>query len=139
MTTDIAEQIAKLLNTRNQLVVEYTAKKVFDKKSNYVYIEIENEVIACAESKKIQWYQSEISHVSVSTKVEGQGKGKEVLKLAEKKAKDEGAKILQCTIRANNENSIRLFSRNGYINVNRFYYPNSGYWVFLFQKSISTD
>jgi N-acetylglutamate synthase-like GNAT family acetyltransferase len=139
MTRNIAEQIANLLNNRNQLVVEYSADKVLLSKSNYVYLEEENEVIACAESKKIQWYQSEISHVSVLEKVEGKGKGKEILSLAEKKAKNEGAKLLQCTIRTNNENSIRLFLRMGYVKVNRFFYPNSGNWVYVLQKSISTD
>jgi len=139
MTKEIAEQIANLLNTRNQLVIEYTADKVLEKKSNYVYIEDKNEVIACAESKKVQWYQSEISHVCVLEKAEGTGKGSEILKLAEKKGKDEGAKILQCTIRTSNENSIRLFSRNGYLTVNRFYYPQSGNWVYVLQKSISID
>jgi len=139
MTKNIAEQIANLLNTRNQLVVKYSVGKVLQSKSNYVYLEEENEVIACAESKEVQWYQSEISHVSVLKKAEGQGKGKEILSLAEKKAKNDGAKILQCTIRTNNENSIRLFLRKGYVKVNQFFYPNSDNWVYVLQKSISTD
>ncbi len=139
MTRNIAQQIADLLNSRNELVVKYSADKVLEKKSNYVYIESENEVIACAESKKVQWYQSEISHVSVLEKVEGTGKGNQILKLAEKKGKDDGAKLLQCTIRTSNESSIRLFSRNGYLIVNRFFYPDSGNWVYVLQKSISTD
>ncbi|MDA3840276.1 MAG: GNAT family N-acetyltransferase [Patescibacteria group bacterium] len=139
MTRDIAEQIANLLNSRNQLVVDYTADKVLESKSNYVYLEDENEVIACAESKKIQWYQSEISHVSVLKKVEGKGKGKEILSRAERKAKNDGAKLLQCTIRTNNENSLRLFLRMGYEKVNRFFYPNSGNWVYVLQKSISNN
>jgi N-acetylglutamate synthase-like GNAT family acetyltransferase len=139
MTEGIAQQIANLLNSRNELVVVYTAKRVLDHKSNYVYIEEENTVIACAESKKVQWYQCEISHVSVLKRAEGTGKGSQILKLAEKKGKDDGVKLLQCTIRTSNENSIRLFSRNGYLIVNRFFYSNSGNWVYVLQKSISTD
>jgi len=139
MTEGIAQEIANLLNSRNELVLNYTAKRVLKHKSNYVYIEEDNTVVACAESKKVQWYQSEISHVSVLKSAEGKGKGYQILKLAEKKGKEDGAKLLQCTIRTSNENSIRLFSKNGYLIVNRFFYPNSGNWVYVLQKSISID
>jgi len=139
MTEKNAEQIAKLLNERNNLVIKYTAQKVLDFQSNYVFIEEDNMVVACAESKKVQWYQSEVSHLSVSEKKEGQGLGKKILSLAEQKAKKDEAIIIQCTIRTNNEGSIRLFSRKGYIIVNRFFYPKSGNWVYILQKSVYTD
>jgi ribosomal protein S18 acetylase RimI-like enzyme len=139
MTERIAEQIAELLNTRNKLVVKYTTKKVLDFQSNYVFIEDDDMVVACAKSKKVQWYQSEVSHLSVSKKKEGQGLGKEILLLAEQKAKKDGAKVIQCTIRTNNEGSIGLFTRKGYNIVNRFFYPNSGNWVYILQKTIYTD
>jgi len=62
-----------------------------------------------------------------------------ILKAAEKKAKEGGAKLLQCTIRKDNIKSIKLFSKNGYINVNKFYNPISGNYVFVYQKIISND
>ncbi|BDU25169.1 GNAT family N-acetyltransferase [Flavobacterium sp. GSB-24] len=139
MTEEIAEQIADLLNERNQLVTKYTFSSILDSSENYVYLEDSGKIIACAESKKVQWYQWEISHVLVAADYEGKGFGKKILSKAEAKANQGGAKILQCTIRTNNENSIRLFSRNGYTKVNRFFYPKSGNWVYVYQKCVSTN
>ena len=139
MTYYIAEQIAKLLNERNQLDGKYTAEKVLEKKSNYVFIQEKNEVIACAESLKIQWYQHEIKHVSVAERFEGKGLGKKILKLAEEKADKENARILQCTVRSNNESSLRLFIRQGYVKVNQFYNRRTENWIFVLQKSISIN
>ncbi|WP_281980774.1 GNAT family N-acetyltransferase [Tenacibaculum mesophilum] len=135
MTEEEAEKIAILLNERNQLVIEYDKEKVLSTSSNYVFIKENDEVIACAESKKVQWYQSEISHISVSKLHEGKGYGRKILLKAEKKAKDERAKIIQCTIRENNDRSLGLFKSNGYEIVNKFFYQNSGNWVFVLQKN----
>ncbi len=136
MTKEIANQIAILLNTRNQLVKVYTAQNVLDEKENYVYIIESEKIIACAESKKVQWYHWEICHVSVALEVEGSGKGQKVLELAEEKAIKGGAKILQSTIRSGNEKSTRLFLRNGYRQVNTFYNNISGNWILVLQKSV---
>jgi N-acetylglutamate synthase-like GNAT family acetyltransferase len=136
MTKEIASEIAKLLNTRNQLVKQHTAQSVLDEKETYVFIMESEKVIACAESKKVQWYQWEICHVSVASEVEGSGKGQRVLELAEEKAIKGGAKILQSTIRSGNEKSIRLFLRNGYQQVNTFYNNISGNWILVLQKSV---
>ncbi len=135
MTQDEAEKIANLLNERNQLVIQYTKEKVLKVSSNYVFLKDGDEIVACAESKKVQWYQSEISHVSVSKIYEGKGFGKKILRLAEKKAKDERAIILQCTIRIDNENSLGLFKSNSYDIVNKFFYKASENWVYLLQKN----
>lgn len=137
MTKQIANQIAELLNKRNQLVTSYTGEKILSFSENYVYIEDSGKIIATAESKQVQWYQWEISHVLVAEEYEGKGYGNKILALAEAKAEDGGAKILQCTIRTSNESSIRLFSRKEYSQVNKFYYPKSGNWVYVYQKVIS--
>lgn len=136
MTKEEARQIAILLNERNQLVKNHTAKSVLDEKENYVLLIESNKVMACAESKKVQWYQWEICHVSVACKAEGFGYGKKILELAEKKAITSGAKILQCTIRSDNDKSIRLFLHNGYNKVNSFYNIVSGNLIYVFQKSV---
>ena len=135
MTEEEAEKIASLLNERNRLVIEYDKERILKTSSNYVYIKEKDEIIACAESKKVQWYQSEISHVSVSKLHEGKGYGRKILLKAEKKAKDERAIIIQCTIRANNDKSLGLFKSNGYEVVNKFFYQNSGNWVSVLQKN----
>lgn len=94
MLPEIAKQISELLNDRNQLVTKYTLEKVLASGDNYVYLLDSGKVIACAESKKVQWYQWEISHVLVASVYEGKGYGRKILMDAEKKAKDGGAKIL---------------------------------------------
>ena len=136
MTKEEAIKIADLLNERNQLVIKYDKERVLDTASNYVYIKENDEVIACAEYKKVKWYQSEISHISVSKLYEGKGYGRKILLKAEKKAKDERAKIIQCTIRVDNEKSLGLFKSNGYEVVNKFFYEKSGNWVFVLQKNV---
>lgn len=137
MTSSQAKQIAELLNKRNQLVIEYSAEDIIDDKESYVYLEKGSSIVACAECKKVQWYQWEISHVSVSKEEEGTGWGNKILKLAESKAIKGNARILQCTIRTNNESSIRLFTRKGYFKIDSFFYDKSGNWVHVFQKSVS--
>ena len=139
MTKEIAEQIAEILNHRNELVTTYTYESILAKRENYVYLEDSGKVTACAESKKVQWYQWEISHVAVDKEYEGKGYGSKILSNAEAKAIEGGAKILQCTIRTNNQKSIYLFSRFGYIQVNRFFYPRSGNWVYIYQKCVSIN
>ena len=137
MTKEQAKEIAILLNKRNKLVKEYSVDDVLAKKDNYVYLDEKSSIIACAESKKVQWYQWEICHVSVETTHEGKGLGSKILKVAEKKAIEGGAKIIQCTIRSNNELSLRLFLAKGYTKTTSFFYPKSGNWVHVLQKSVS--
>lgn len=137
ITKQNASDIAKLLNDRNELAVKYTAGSVLKSKENYVFQLEKGKIVACAESKKVQWYQWEISHVSVSKEYEGKGYGSEILKLAEEKAMKGGARILQCTIRTSNERSIKLFSGKGYRRATSFFYPVTGNWVFVYQKCIS--
>lgn len=132
-----AEQIANLINTRNELTKKYSANSILTSKENYVFIKEGEKIIACAESKKVQWYQYEISHVSIDINYEGKGYGNKILKLAENKATETNIRLLQCTIRTNNINSIRLFSTKGYKQVNTFHNLKSGNWVYIYQKIIS--
>lgn len=134
----VAEQIAALINARNELTTKYNAKKILDRQDDFVYI-LDNEMLlACAESKSVQWYQSEIRHVSVAEKAIGKGYGSKILLLAEELAIKQGARLLQCTIRANNAESIRLFESKGYHKTSSFLNKHSGNWVHVYQKSVST-
>lgn len=134
MTFKQAKQIANLLNTRNQLTVKYHVDKVLTKKENYVFIEKNGIIIACAESKDLQWYQSEILHVSVNRNYEGQGYGSKILNLAELKAKSQNSRITQCTIRKDNTNSLKLFKKMEYKIVNEFHNVISNNWIYILQK-----
>jgi len=54
------------------------------------------------------------------------------------KAKNGGARIIQCTIREDNERSKGLFSKNGYKQVLTFYNPASRNNVEVWQKIVSS-
>ena len=139
MTTSIATEIANLLSDRNELVLEYDSNKVLAKKANYEYELNDGIVAVCAECKKVQWYQWEISHVCVHSTMEGKGYAKKIIKKCELKAIQNGGRIIQCTIRTNNSSSIGLFKNMGYKEVNSFYYPKSDNWVYVFQKCVSIN
>ena len=131
-----AKQLAELLNERNELVVNYDANKILTDEEKYEYICQKNKVIACVEIKKVQWYQWELRHLTVSESHEGQGFAKKLLKLAEKRAIDGRARIIQCTIRENNKGSKGLFQRNQYIHVSTFSNEVNGNNVEVWQKIV---
>src|SRR6185312_1702884 len=98
-----AEQIAELLNTQNQLAVPYTADRVLQHGDSYlVRLDDSGQVVACAELKKVQWYQFELLHVTVAQQNRRQGYARSLVVEAEKLAILLGARILQSTIRAGN-------------------------------------
>ena len=134
-----AEQIGQLLNTRNQLVQPYDADRVLASAPNYLFtLSHSGDVIACAELKRVQWYQFEISHVTTAPGSEGKGLARALLAQAEDRAKEDGCRILQCTIREENKRSQELFLKNGFRQVSAFYYPYSGNNVGVWQKVLSS-
>jgi ribosomal protein S18 acetylase RimI-like enzyme len=137
MTQHQAEEIANLLNSRNQLAVEYTAEMVMQHADNYLFEAQKEEVVACVEVKKVQWYQSEICHLSVSEKHEGQGLAKLLIRRAEQKAQRANARIAQCTIRVGNEASEQTFRRSGYREVCSFFNAELDRYVAVWQKVLS--
>lgn len=138
MEIKYAKQIADLLNERNKLVVRYDTNRVIKLSANFEYLlDKTDNVIGAIEIKKVQWYQWELCHLTVDIRFEGKGYGGKLIKKAEAKAKKEGALIIQCTIREDNERSKNLFSKNGYKHKSTFYYPMSGHNVTVWQKVIS--
>jgi ribosomal protein S18 acetylase RimI-like enzyme len=138
MKSQIAKQIADLLNTENQLVVRYTEDKVLNSSDNYVYEEADNLIKAFIECKKVQWYQFEVCHLTVSSDFRGQGLGETVINKALEYAKGNGARVVQCTIRDDNAESKGLFTKCGFVQTSTFYYPSSGNNVGVWQKVVST-
>jgi RimJ/RimL family protein N-acetyltransferase len=134
MKSEYAKQIADLLNSRNQLVREYDANMVMNAEDEFIYELKDDVVVACIEAKKVQWYQWEICHLTVASANENQGFGSLMIRKAEERAKNGGARIIQCTIRVGNAESERAFERNGYRRVSEFFYPNSGNNVGVWQK-----
>ena len=79
-----AQQIADLLNDRNKLVGNYDANRVLRSAENYEYILDKNgNIIAAVEIKRVQWYQWEIRHLSVSKSYEDRGYGTKLVKKSE--------------------------------------------------------
>lgn len=137
--TDVhAEQIAILLNKRNELTVQYTRQSVLEHSDNYLcrYSET-GEVIACVEVKKVQWYQTELLHLTVAASHERMGHAKALLCEAERVARANDARLLQCTIRVGNTASRQLFERFGFSCVGAFLNQRSGNNVGVFQKILS--
>jgi RimJ/RimL family protein N-acetyltransferase len=132
-----ASQIAHLLNTRNQLVRQYTANMILDRAGDFLYELKDDSVIACVEARKVQWYQWEVCHLTVDQDHECQGYGGLMIHRAEDEAKKNGAKIIQCTIRRGNIASERAFEKNGYGKVSCFHYDRSGNDVGVWQKVLN--
>jgi ribosomal protein S18 acetylase RimI-like enzyme len=137
--TDVqADQIAALLNERNELTIQYTRQRVLGHADNYLCRHSEvGEVIACVEVKKVQWYHTEILHLTVALSFEGQGHAKALLREAERAARAEGARLLQCTIRTENTKSRALFEGFGFVHIGTFFNQGSGNNVGVFQKILS--
>lgn len=131
-----AEQIAALLNARNQLTKKYDADAVMKESGNYVYRIIDGQVIACVEVKSVQWYQAEILHLTVHKDHEGKGYAKQLLASALDRAKAQKARVAQCTIREDNDRSAKLFAGFGFAQVGRFRNKRSGNNVGVWQKII---
>jgi ribosomal protein S18 acetylase RimI-like enzyme len=139
--TDLhAQQIAALLNERNhQLTIQYNAQRIRDHEENYLYrLSETNEVAACVEVKKVQWYQTEVLHLTVAKSEVGKGHAKALLCEAERVSRAHGARLLQCTIRDGNKESRSLFEGFGFIDVSTFNNPSSGNNVGIYQKVLSS-
>lgn len=135
MTPESALQIASLLNSQNQLTIPYTAQNILSDESLYLvkYGQSE-EVLGAAEVKKVQWYQCEILHVTVSPVARRQGIGTWLVREAEKRAIELGARIVQCTIRTRNQESEGLFQKLGYDRTVTFHNADSGNDVGVYEK-----
>ncbi len=134
-----ADAIAALLNERNQLTVQYTRACVQNEAENYIYrLSEAGDLIACVEVKKIQWYQAEVLHLTVAAAHERKGHAKALLCEAERAARANGARVLQCTIRTDNQASRKLFEGFGFSHVSTFLNQGSGNNVGVFQKVLAT-
>lgn len=98
-----AEEIAALLNRRNELTVRYTRERVLNQMDDYLCrYGNSGHVIACIQVKTVQWYQCEVLHLTVAKEDEGQGHARVLLLEAERAARLRNARLLQCTIRQDN-------------------------------------
>lgn len=133
-----ADAIAQLLNTRNKLTVQYSRDRVLKDAADYIFrLSETGEVIACVQVKKVQWYQAEVLHLTVAEAWERKGHAKSLLCEAERVARTKSARILQCTIRADNAASRKLFEGFGFMKTCTFLNQDSGNNVGIFQKVLA--
>ncbi len=138
MDLNQAQQIANLLNTQNQLTVQYDAGRVLEHKDNYlVRLDESGQVIACAELKQVQWYQFELLHLTVAQQHNRQGHARFLIVEAANLAIKRRARILQSTIRVGNAASEQLFQSSGFQSVCRFYNASSKNNVGVWQRVLS--
>jgi ribosomal protein S18 acetylase RimI-like enzyme len=91
-------------------------------------------VIATVEVKKVQWYQCEVSHLSVDPTFRGAGIGRSLVQEAEERARRLGARIAQCSIRVGNTPSEAVFTKCGFIATVTFHNARTGNNVTVYQK-----
>lgn len=130
-----ADQIANLLNARNQLIRTYGRDRVMSEADDYILrVSDANEVIAFVQLKRVQWYQCEVLHLTVAESHARVGHARSLLCEAERTARRVGARLLQCTIREDNTASSRLFGSFGFVRVSLFHNEHSGNNVGVYQK-----
>jgi GNAT superfamily N-acetyltransferase len=137
MTMVHAEQIASLINERNLLTKELDSETIYKEAESYEFEIQGDKVVACLQRKKLQWYQWEILHLSVSKDHEGEGLAYGLYKRAEDQAIRKRARLLQCTIRDGNAASEKFFTRQRFVRVNRFSNEQSGHTVVVWQKVLA--
>jgi GNAT superfamily N-acetyltransferase len=136
MNRDIAQQIATLLNTQNELTVVYDADKILQAADRYIYrLGEDAKVVGAVEVKKVQWYQCEIDHLSSVVKCRGTGSS--LLAEALARAEHLGARVAQCTIRVGNQDSERFFTKHGFTPTVTFLNHENGNQVTVYQKTLA--
>ncbi|MHB1908443.1 MAG: GNAT family N-acetyltransferase [Nitrososphaerales archaeon] len=138
VTSTIARHVADLINSQNKLSTRCTPEEIMRRRENcIVHYDSGGKVVGVVEVKKVQWYQCEIYHLSVSPDAKRKGIGSELVRLAEQKAIELGTLIAQCTIRVDNEPSICLFrDKFGYKSQVTFLNEVTGNEVAVYQKKL---
>ena len=135
MTEHQAQQIAELINNQNQLVEKYSTADILGYNGETLFYSDSRDKIVCVlQVRKVQWCQTEIEHLSVHIENRRSGWARRLLAEAEQAAKRMGARVIQCTVRDNNEASTKLFFSAGYKQTNLFLNPESGNKVRVYQK-----
>lgn len=134
MTNQEAHEIADLLNRRNQLMGEHTEHSILHDANDYLVTSVDGRVVGAVQVKSVQWYQAELCHLTVDENHGRQGHGRDLAARAEARARQLGARVIQCTIRKGNAGSEGLFRSVGYRRVSTFYNTGSGNYVAVWQK-----
>jgi ribosomal protein S18 acetylase RimI-like enzyme len=134
LSSDLASQIADLLNLQNKLMTHYTPAKILEYDRYIVRVNAEGKLLGVVEIRKVQWYQCEIDHLSVDPSAKRQGIGTSLIQEAEDRARQLGARVAQCTIREGNKESEGLFKKCGYVSTLAFINEGNGNLVTVYLK-----
>ena len=135
MTCKQAEQIANLINARNRLQTALMTEEVFKNQKHYLFrTSVVGDVIACVKLKKLSWYQCEVSHLAVAEPHTRQGYANSLLEQAVNFANDKGARLVQCTIRADNQAIRELLTSNGFTYVHHFKNRATGNMINVYKR-----
>lgn len=139
MNPNQANQIAELLNNNNELKSAYTTDQVLRYAHEYKFIQEEdtNYVVAVVQIKKVQWYQHEIVNLTVNPEHNGKELAQHLLQIAENQALNDGARILQGTVRQDDQENIELFKSAGFNHVSNFYNQHSDRNITVWQKILT--
>jgi ribosomal protein S18 acetylase RimI-like enzyme len=133
---DIFKQVVSLVNEQNKLASYVTLETLLNKGHCIVSLSDSGQLAGCVRVQRVQWYQWELFHLSVPPIYRRQGQATALLLKAEAHAKQEGASIVQCTVRMGNIESEVLFSKMGYAAGVVFANRETGRAVRVYQKSV---
>lgn len=133
-----AQQVADLLNRRNALSITYTSERVLNEAASYILeTSIDDVILGCVQLKQVQWYQSELCHLTVDEAFEGRGISSKLIESAEVLARQNNSRIIQCTVRSDNAKSMSRFIKCGYLKSCMFYNIVTKNSVDVLQKVLS--
>ena len=136
---DIAQQAAFLLNTQNKLTEYYETDSIRYGDGYIVKTNGRSVLFGVVRILRVQWYQAELSHLSIAPAFQGFGFGAALIKEAEEQALELHAKVVQCVLRVDNLASENLFKKCGYIPGAMFLNKSSGNILRIYQKTIWGD
>ncbi len=138
MDIQVAEQIAILLNTQNQLTVKYDTQQILEAAHEYIYeIDDDDVLIACMQLKSVQWYQVEICHVSVNKINHQYGAAYRLLDKAIIDSREKNVHLLQATVNQSNGVPQKFLQKFNFTQTSTFYNPLTKNHITVWQKALS--
>jgi ribosomal protein S18 acetylase RimI-like enzyme len=136
---DIACQAADLLNTQNKLTEIYDGDSLRWADGYIVHTDGRSTLFGIVRVQRVQWYQAELTHLSVNPEFHHHGIGQALIREAEEKALRLHAKTIQCVLRLDNIASENLFRKCGYSAGPMFINRHSGNILRIYQKVLWSD
>lgn len=110
--SDPRVMIAQLINQHSPLVVKIDPEEI--NLDEYARVWIDDELAGCVRVKKVSWYQFEVSHLVVDPNHRRQRRAHLLVDAALESIREQDGRVAQCTIRADNNISKRIFAGHGF-------------------------